>query len=343
MRRVLLLGLLAGGWLLADIVTLKDGGQISGSVESGNTQELHVKVEDRSQTIDIHQVRTIQFGVSLASPPPTKAADLTAGAAEPEPAQPNSLILKDGTKVAGRWWSVDAADVHFLVDNQLQHYALSGVLGVTFGNAALPPPPARSTTPPATSAPPPPPANPVQPAPAPKLARSSSSPPPQPSTPTRPAGNAPSSAPSRGLSQPDEIGMVYSWDGKVVTPLEHNRAVEHKSGANPYWEIPAPQSKMRLSEAATLVFVVCLPQGVDPASYSLFPLDTVNGGRRTRSQSGHRGGLMTWPVDIVKNSDASIVTYVLTVRDLPTGEYSFSPSTSNDGYCFGIDPAAPGQ
>jgi len=82
MRRILLLifwqfGLLAGGRLFADVVTLKDGRQISGSVESGNIQELHIKVGDRSQTIDIHDVQAIQFGVSLpAAPPPAKAADL---------------------------------------------------------------------------------------------------------------------------------------------------------------------------------------------------------------------------------------------------------------------------
>jgi hypothetical protein len=52
---------------------------------------------------------------------------------------------------------------------------------------------------------------------------------------------------------------------------------------------------------------------------------------------------VTWPVDIEKNDESSLITYALTVRDLPTGEYSFSPSSSNDGYCFGVDPAAPGQ
>ena len=53
MRRILLLilwqfGLLAVGRLFADVVTLKDGRQISGSVESGNIQELHIKVGDQS-------------------------------------------------------------------------------------------------------------------------------------------------------------------------------------------------------------------------------------------------------------------------------------------------------
>ena len=350
MRRILLLifwqfGLLAGGRLFADVVTLKDGRQISGLVESGNTQELHIKVGDQSQTIDIHQVQAIQFGVSLpappAAPPPPKVADLAPAAPEPAPAQPNSLILSDGTHVTGRWWSIDATDMHFLVNNQLQHYPRPDVSGVTFGNATLPPPPARSTLPSATSAQPP--AIAAQPARAPTLARSSAGPPPQAPTLTRPSPSAPPSAPPRGLSQPEEIGMVYFWNGRDLTPLERNQAVEHRSGSTQYWEIPAPQSRVRLNEASSLVFVVRLPKGVDPASYSLFPLVTVNGGRRTRSQPGRRGGLVTWPFKIEINDESGLITYALTVRDLPTGEYSFSPSSSNDGYCFGVDPSAPGQ
>jgi len=350
MRRILLLilwhfGLLAGNRLFADVVTLKDGRQISGAVESGNTQELHLKGGDQSQTIDIHEVQAIQFGVSLPAPatatPPPKAAAPVPAAPEPAPAQPNSLFLNDGTHVAGRWWSIDATDMHFLVNDQLEHYPRRDVSGVTFGNATLPPPPARSTTPSAASAQPA--ASEAQPVRPPTLARSSDSPPPQPPALTRPSGSAPPSAPARGLSQPEEIGMVYFWNGRVLIPLERNHAVEHTKGSTQYWEMPGPHSPVRLSEASSLVFILRLPQGVNPASYSLFQLVTVDGNRRTRSQPGRRGGLMTWPVDIEKNDESSLITYALTVRDLPTGEYSFSPSNSNDGYCFGVDPSAPGQ
>jgi hypothetical protein len=347
MKRMLLLilllfGLLASSRLFADVVTRKDGRQISGLVESGNIQELHIKVGDQLQTIDIDQVQTIQFGVSLPAPPaaqpPPKAAEPASPGVEPAPAQPNSLILKDGTHVAGRWWSIDATDMHFLVNNQLQHYPRPDVSGVTFGNATLPPP---STPPAATSTQPP--ASAAQPAQAPTLARSSAGPPPQAPTLTRPSASAPPSAPSHDLSQSQEIGAVYVWNGRVLTPLERTQAVERKSGSTPYWEMPGPQSRVRLNEASSLVFAVYLPNGVDPASYSLFPLATVNGGRRTRSQSGRGGGLVTWPVDIEKQNGANIIAYALTVRDLPPGEYSFSPSGSNDGYCFGVDPSAPGQ
>lgn len=351
MRRILLLilwhfGPLAANRLLADVVTLQDGRQISGSVESGNTQELHIKVGDQSQTIDIHEVQTIQFGVSLpaaaSAPSPPKAAGPVPSAPEPAPAQPNSLFLNNGTHIAGKWWSIDATDMHFLVGDQLQHYPRSDLSGVTFGNAALPPPPARSTAPPTVSVRPPanpaPPASATQPARAPTLAR-----PPQPPTLTRPSDSVPPSAPPRGLSQPEEIGMVYFWNDKVLIPLERNQAVEHTKGSTQYFEMPAPKSPVRVSETTRLVFILRLPPGVDPASYILFQLVTVDGSRRTRSQPGRRGGLMTWPVDIEKNDESGLITYAITVRDLPTGEWSFSPTSSNDAYCFGVDPSAPGQ
>jgi hypothetical protein len=346
MRRIPLLilwqfGLMAGSLLFADVLTLKDGRQISGLVESGNIQELHIKVGDQSQTVDIHEVQAIQFGVSLSAPPPPKAADIAPAAPEPAPAQPNTLFLSDGTHVAGRLWSIDAANLHYLVNNQLQHYPRRDVSGVTFGNATLPPPPERSAPSPATSAQPP--ASAVQPARAPTLARSSSGAPPQPPTLARPSGSVPPPASPRVLSQPEEIGAVYFWNGKGLIPLEVNQAVEHKSGSTEYFEMPGPQSRIRMTEAESLVFILRLPKGVDPARYSLFALETVNGSRRTKTRAGRRGGLMTWPVDIKINDETSLITYALTARDLPAGEYSFSPADSNDGYCFGVDPSPPGQ
>jgi hypothetical protein len=348
MRRILLLilwhfGLLAGSRLVADVVTLKDGRQISGFVESGNIQELHIKVGDQSRTIDIHEVQAVQLGVSLpapaTTPPSAKAAAPEPAAPKPAPDAPNNLILKDGTHVIGRWWSIDATDTHFLVNNQLQHYPRSDVSGVTFGNATLPPLPAPSTPQPATPVQPPPGA--AQPVRPPTLARSSDSSAPQPPTLAKPTG-APTSAPSRGLSKPEEIGAVYSSNGGELTPLERNQAVA-RGRVTQYWEMPAPQSRVRLKQASALVFVVRLPKGVGADSYSLFPLLTVNGTRRTRSQPDRRGGFVTWPFDIEENDESGYITYTFTVKDLPTGEYSFSPSASNDGYCFGVDPSAPGQ
>ena len=106
MKRILPLilwqfGMLAGGRLFADVVTLKDGRQISGSVESGNTQELHIKVGDQSQTIDIHQVQAIQFGVSLPAPAP---APRPPKAAAPAPAvpEPEDAVKSPGSPHGGK-------------------------------------------------------------------------------------------------------------------------------------------------------------------------------------------------------------------------------------------------
>jgi hypothetical protein len=329
MRRILLLslgyfGLLAGNLLFADVVTLKDGRRISGAVESGNSQELHIKSGDQSQTIDVLEVQTIQFGVSSSTTP---------AASEHVPAQPNSLFLNDGTQVAGKWWAIDATDIHFLVDDQLQHYPRIKVLGITFGAATLPPPPARST---AAPAPAPPPTSATQPPPAPASAPSSAVAPAPPPSLTKPSASASPAAP-RGLSQPEQLGMVYFWTGEVLIPLEHKQAVDRKKGSTEFWEMPAPRSPVRLAEGSVLVFILRLPKSADPASYVLYSLATIDGGRRTRPLPGRPGILMTWPVDIEKNDVSSLMTYALIVKNLPTGEYSFSPSSSNDGYCFGVD------
>lgn len=138
MKRTLLLllwqlGLLTGARLFADVVTLKDGRQISGVVETGNTQQIHIKVAGQSQTIDIEDVRSIQFGVSLpATPapapapkpadPPRAAVSAPASAAEPTsavaaprataatspPAAKGAITLPVGTEIAVR--TIDRID-----------------------------------------------------------------------------------------------------------------------------------------------------------------------------------------------------------------------------------------
>jgi len=90
MKRILLLivwqfGWLAGARLFADVVTLKDGRQISGLVETGNTQEIRIKVAGESQVIDIDRVQSIQFGITLPPPAPAAASPAPAAAA-PRPA-----------------------------------------------------------------------------------------------------------------------------------------------------------------------------------------------------------------------------------------------------------------
>ena len=69
MRRILLLifwqfSLLAGGRLLADVVTLNDGLQISGLVESGNIQENHQ--ENHQPLLIKFPTRTMRIRTAIA-------------------------------------------------------------------------------------------------------------------------------------------------------------------------------------------------------------------------------------------------------------------------------------
>ena len=52
----------------ADVVTLKDGSQVSGLVESGATAEITIKVGGNSQTISVDKIQSIQFDSQAAEP-----------------------------------------------------------------------------------------------------------------------------------------------------------------------------------------------------------------------------------------------------------------------------------
>ena len=51
-------------------------------------------------------------------------------------AQADTLILRNGTRVSGRWWATDAKVVSFLVNDHLEFYARSDVSEVVFGDGA---------------------------------------------------------------------------------------------------------------------------------------------------------------------------------------------------------------
>ena len=57
-------------------------------------------------------------------------------------AHADTLILRNGMRVIGRWWATDGKEISFLVDNsRLERYARSEVLEVVFGDE----PPASPT------------------------------------------------------------------------------------------------------------------------------------------------------------------------------------------------------
>jgi hypothetical protein len=68
--------LLPGTNVLADVITLKNGGQISGAVESGGTREVQVRVGSDSRTVTIDRIQSIQFDALLS---PGQSITLKAG------------------------------------------------------------------------------------------------------------------------------------------------------------------------------------------------------------------------------------------------------------------------
>jgi hypothetical protein len=114
MKYVLFIVLMLTGAALADVVTLKDGRRVSGVIESGNTQELRIRNNGRTEVISIDQVQSIRFGVLDAPAPapsattdtspaaPPTAAALAASAPAPQPSSARVITLPSGTEIAVR-------------------------------------------------------------------------------------------------------------------------------------------------------------------------------------------------------------------------------------------------
>jgi hypothetical protein len=97
-----------------------------------------------------------------------------------------------------------------------------------------------------------------------------------------------------------------------------------------------PTSPVRIKGGQRILFVVQLANGIDPGTYTLLPLETSSNLRRSKSEPGTSAAPATLLLNVTKVGDS---IYGLTPdRDLAAGEYAFSPSTSHNAYCFGIDP-----
>jgi hypothetical protein len=126
MKRTLLvllwhLGMLAGV-IFADVITLKDGRQVSGLIMSGNTQEIRIQTEGRTEVIAVSEIRSIRFEppppetplrTAVPSPPPAPAApsassSSVAPAAPSSPAVSRRITLPIGTEIAVR--TIDRID-----------------------------------------------------------------------------------------------------------------------------------------------------------------------------------------------------------------------------------------
>jgi hypothetical protein len=232
----------------------------------------------------------------------------------------DTLILRNGTQVTGRWWATDAKVISFLVNDHLEFYARPDVSEIVFGAA-----------PSANSAPVPAPATALAP---PSSLRSSET----------IANN------EVIVTKPDQIGAIYfQQDSGKLLPLERTEGVPHgASGAagtghsgndqsGQYWDIQGPRSPFRLRSDDKITFVVRMADGIAPNTFSLYPLETKGTTRRTKA------AIVSGPVPTIPFTVRKVTgnTYALTPAGfLSPGEYAFSPANSNDAYCFGIDAAS---
>lgn len=141
------------------------------------------------------------------------------------------------------------------------------------------------------------------------------------------------------LAEPQLLGVVYARDlsGNLVL-LERLMATDRGRGV---YEIPGAHSRVRLSGNRQPMFIVRLANGIDPTKFNLFALEVRNSSRRTKSDPQSKTAQVAVRLNVIGIGQSS---YGLTpARDLTDGEYALSESTSNDAYCFGLDPdgAAP--
>ena len=138
MKRILFvlvcqLALLSAVSAFADVITLKDGTQLYGVIESGNTQQVHIQAGGKSETVWVEQIESIKFGPPDAAPPrpaapvptsstavapaapmpdsaaarppasqPSSTASAGASTAEAGPTDPHRIVLPAGTEIAVR-------------------------------------------------------------------------------------------------------------------------------------------------------------------------------------------------------------------------------------------------
>jgi hypothetical protein len=144
------------------------------------------------------------------------------------------------------------------------------------------------------------------------------------------------------IPEPEGLGAIFFIDSSkaALLALERQTAKASAGLVRVSAEIKGERSPVRILSDLDQDFVVALPSGVDPSKYELFLMEAKKGKRRTVMATDK-----IFTVQVGKSSLAVTVkryggsSYKLTpAQRLPPGEYCFSPSDSNDSFCFGIDP-----
>ena len=54
-------------------------------------------------------------------------------------AHADTLVLRNGMRITGRWWATDGKEITFLINNRLEYFSKADVVEVVFGDEPSPP------------------------------------------------------------------------------------------------------------------------------------------------------------------------------------------------------------
>ena len=141
----------------------------------------------------------------------------------------------------------------------------------------------------------------------------------------------------RSAFEPEFIGVVYAQTPSgALIPLERKAAVRHTRFGSESWEMDGARSSIRVKDGGKARFVVRLANGIDPNTFKLYPLEVRQGSRRTQANPGNRNAPLTMAFNVIQVGQSSYG--MIPAAYLPAGEYAFSPITSNESFCFGVEP-----
>jgi hypothetical protein len=156
------------------------------------------------------------------------------------------------------------------------------------------------------------------------------------------------------VQEPEYLGTFFLLDSSTGTlvPLERQTPqIKTKASGLDGWkrtiEIKGERSPVRFKEGQTLEFVVLAPsQQTDPqGSYQFFSLESKGGKRQLLITKTNSLGTSVKTVMNEKAVPFNATKYgtssfkISPAQNLAPGEYTLGTPNTNDGFCFGIDPA----
>jgi hypothetical protein len=161
---------------------------------------------------------------------------------------------------------------------------------------------------------------------------------------------------AKKVQEPEYLGIFFLLDPNTgnLIPLERKPAeakVKVKAmgfgGGETSIEFKGEKSPVRFKEGQKLEFVVLASsQQIDPQTIiQFFSLESKKGKRRLIMAKASSMGMSGKSVTSERAVAFNVAKYgtssfkVAPAQNLPAGEYTLSGPGTNDGFCFGIDPA----